>query len=53
MDVTGIFHKDATKRQITEGLQIERTPNNRLMNSKTEWNTPSMPACVVTRLSER
>ena len=53
MDVTGTFHKDTTKRQITEGLQIERTPNNRLMNSKTEWNTPSMPACVVTRLSER
>ena len=53
MDVTGSYHNDATKRQITEGLEIERTPTNRLMNSKTEWNTPSMPSCVVTRLSER
>ena len=53
MDVTGSYHNDATKRQVTEGLEIERTPVNRLMNSKTEWNTPSMPACVVTRLSER
>ena len=53
MNVTGTFHNDSTKRQITEGLQIERTPTNRLMNSKTEWNMPSMPSCVVTRLSER
>ena len=53
MDVSGYYHNDSTKRQVTEGLEIERTPTNRLMNSKTEWNTPSMPACVVTRLSER
>ena len=53
MDVTGSFHHDTTKRQITEGLQIEETPKNRLMNSKSEWNTPQMPQCVVRRLSER
>ena len=53
MNVTGTFHNDSTKRQITEGLQIEGTPSNRLMNSKTEWNMPSMPSCVVTRLSDR
>ena len=53
MDVTGSFHHDNTKRQITEGLHIEETPNNRLMNSKSEWNTPQMPQCVVKRLSER
>ena len=53
MNVTGSFHRDATKRQIYEGHEIERTPQVRLMNSKSEWNTPSMPECVVTRLSER
>ena len=26
MDVTGSFHHDTTKRQITEGLHIEETP---------------------------
>ena len=53
MDVTGSFHHDAAKIQITEELEIERTPKDRLMNSKSEWNTPIMPQCVVQRLSER
>ena len=53
MDVTGTFYRDSAKRQITEGVQIEKTPNRRLMNSKSEWNTPNMPQCVVRRLSER
>ncbi len=53
MDVTGTYHRDPTKRQISEGLQIEKTPSQRLMNSKSEWNTPNMPQCVVRRLSER
>ena len=53
MDVTSTFHNDSTKRQIMEGLEIENTPRNRLMNSKSEWNTPNMPQCVVRRLSER
>ena len=53
MDVTRTFHTDSTKRQIMEGLEIENTPKNRLMNSKSEWNTPSIPQCVVRRLSER
>ena len=53
MDVTRTFHNDPTKRQIMEGLEIENTPKNRLMNSKSEWNTPNMPQCVVRRLSER
>ena len=53
MDVTGTYHRDSTKRQIAEGLKIEKTPNQRLMNSKSEWNTPNMPQCVVRRLSER
>ena len=44
---------DEFLRQIYEGHEIERTPQARLMNSKSEWNTPSMPECVVTRLSER
>ena len=53
MDVTGSYHNDSTKRQITEGINIDKIPNNRLMNSKSEWNTPNMPACTITRLSER
>ena len=53
MDVIEYFHHDPTKRQISEGLNIEKTPKNRLMNSKSEWNTPQMPQCTVTRLSER
>ena len=53
MNVTGNFHHDSTKRQVTEGLLIEQTPRNRLMNSKNEWNTPNMPSCSVTRLNER
>ena len=53
MDVTGTYHRDSTKRQISEGLMIEKTPRTRLMNSKSEWNTPNMPQCVVRRLSER
>ena len=53
MDVTGTYHRDSTKRQISEGLMIEKTPRTRLMNSKSECNTPNMPQCVVRRLSER
>ena len=53
MDVKESFHHDAKKRQITEGLNIERTSKNRSTNSKSEWNTPAMPQCVVQRLSER
>ena len=53
MDVKESFHHDPTKRQISEGINIEKTPKNRLMNSKSEWNTPIMPQCVVQRLSER
>ena len=53
MDITGYYHHDSTKRQVTEGLHIEQTPRERLMNSKSEWNTPNMPSCSVTRLSER
>ena len=53
MSVTGTFHNDSTKRQIAEGVNIEKIPRERLMNSKNEWNTPNMPACTVTRLKDR
>lgn len=43
MDVKGTYHRDSTKRQIAEGLAIMDTPAQRLMNSKSEWNTPNMP----------
>ena len=60
MDVSGYHHNnDSTKRQVTEGLEIQHNPDERLMNSKSLWNTPSMPSCIsrihaiLTRLSER
>ena len=53
MEITGSFHNDATKRQITEGIDIESTPTNRLMNRQTQWNMPSMPRCVITSLRDR
>ena len=44
---------DSTKRQIAEGINIEKIPRERLMSSKNEWNKSDMPACTVTRLKDR
>ena len=49
MDITGTFHQDPTLRQISEGLDIENTPQNRLMNTRSEWNSSLIPQCTVRR----
>ena len=38
MFVTNIRRNDATLRQITEGVHINRTPAELLMNNKQEWH---------------
>ena len=38
MCVTNIRRNDATLRQITEGVHINRTPAELLMNNKQEWH---------------
>ena len=49
MNVTGTFHRDPTLRQISEGIDIEDTPQERLMNTRNEWNTPLVPQTVIRR----
>ena len=49
MDITGSFHRDSTLRQITEGVEIQRTQQQRLMNTRSEWNSSLVPQCVVKR----
>ena len=49
MDVLGTYHRDATLRQISEGIEIERTPPGRLMNTRSEWNSSLIPQCTVQR----
>ena len=49
MDITGTFHQDSTLRQISEGLDIENTSQNRLMNTRSEWNSSLIPQCTVRR----
>lgn len=49
MDITGTFHRDATLRQISEGVKIGETPQQRLMNTKSEWNSSLIPHCAVQR----
>ena len=43
MDITGMFHHDATLPQISEGIEIKETDKKRLMNTRSEWNTPMIP----------
>ena len=38
MNMTGTYVNDAMLRQITEAVQIRRTPSGKLANSKDEWN---------------
>ncbi len=49
MDITGTFHRDSTARQIREGIEIERTPTKRLMNTRSECNSSLIPQCTVQR----
>ena len=38
MKVNNVRRNDATLRQITEGVQINRTPPQMLLNNKQEWH---------------
>ena len=49
MNITGTFHRDPTLRQISESIDIEDTPQERLMNTKSEWNAPLIPQAVIRR----
>ena len=49
MDIIGTYHRDATLRQISEGVEIERTPPRRLMNTRSEWNPSLIPQCTIQR----
>ena len=49
MDIIGTYHRDATLRQISEGVEIERTPPRRLMNTRSEWNSSLIPQCTIQR----
>ena len=43
------WHRDTTLRQISEGIDIEDTPQDSLMNTCSELNTPTIPQCIVRR----
>ena len=49
MDITGTYHRDSTLRQISEGVAIQKTCPQRLMNTRSEWNSSLIPQCVVKR----
>ena len=38
MNVTGLYSNDAMLRQISEGVRIDKVPEDSLINSKNEWN---------------
>ena len=38
MNVTGLYPNDAMLRQISEGVKIDKVPEDSLINSKNEWN---------------
>ena len=51
MKVSKVRRNDATLRQITEGVQISKTPPNSLINNKQEWNAGSgIVETVLTRM---
>ena len=43
MDVTGVYRNDTMLRQIGEGVRIQRTPPQQLMNDRSEWNFIRLP----------
>ena len=47
MNVTGTFHNDAMMRQITEGVNIRRTPTTKLMNTRREWHITPTPQSTI------
>ena len=41
--ITGVYRRDAMLRQISEAVQIRNTPQDQLLNSRTEWNSKALP----------
>ena len=48
MNVTGIFRDDAMLSRITESVLINKVEEDKLINSKSEWNYVRIPRAVVT-----
>ena len=48
MDVIKTFHPDTTLCQ-TRGVEIEKTPTDRLMKTRNEWNPSLIPKCTIQR----
>ena len=48
MNITGNYGNDAMLRQITEGVKIENTDVERLMNERREWNVARLPKVRIT-----
>ena len=38
MNVTGLYSNDTMLRQISEGVRMDKVPEDSLMNPKNEWN---------------
>ena len=47
MSITGNFRNDPMLRQISEAIQIESTPPELLMNTRSEWNMTRVPRAIV------
>ena len=47
MRVTGTLKNDAMLRQISEAVQIENTDQQRLMNTRAEWNMSRVPRATI------
>ena len=47
MSITGSFRNDPMLRQISEAIQIESTPPELLMNTRSEWNMTRVPRAIV------
>ena len=50
MKVTGVYGGDATKRQISEAVQIQHARGAMLMNRQEEWRQVKLP-CINLSLS--
>ena len=49
MEIVDRVRNDPTKRQILEAIRIGRTDQDKLMNSRSEWNSNRVPRVVVDR----
>ena len=47
MKVVDRVRNDSTKRQILEAVRMQRVPESKQMNSKSEWRTMKIPRILV------